>query len=65
MGGFDKNGNSVDGMEVFDSITKKVTKVFDEQNNWVKVPIAVTGDAYRVCAVPMVDNNAFILSGGR
>ena len=66
MGGFDANGFSVEGMEVFDSKTKELTKVVDDQNNWVQVPVAkMTGDGFRVCGVPLIDKNAFIVSGGR
>jgi hypothetical protein len=66
MGGFDSNGKSVDGMEVFDSKTKQITKVLVDQNNWVQVPIAkMTGDGFRVCGVPLIEKNAFILTGGR
>ena len=65
MGGFDAKGNSAEGMEVFDSKTKELTKVIDDQNNWVQVPVKMTGDGFRVCGIPLIDKNAFILSGGR
>ncbi len=62
MGGTDKSGNFVDGMEVFDSKTKLITKVVDDNNNWVKMPFHVYGS--ETCAVPLTDKNAFIVSGG-
>jgi hypothetical protein len=66
MGGSDSNGYSVDGLEVFDSNTKVISKVMDDQNNWVKTPVAgIAGDGFRACGVPLVDKNAFILMGGR
>ena len=53
-------------MEVFDSKTKQITKVFDDQNNWVQIPIArMASDGSQPCAVPLIDKNAFIVSGGR
>jgi hypothetical protein len=53
-------------MEVFDSRSKQIRKVFDDQNNWVQIPIAhMASDGYQLCAVPLADKNAFILSGGK
>jgi hypothetical protein len=52
-------------MEVFDSRTKQIRKVLDDQNNWVQVPVQMTTDGYQPCAVPLIDKNAFILSGGK
>jgi len=66
MGGFDSNGNTVKTMEVFDSQHKTITKVMDNQNNWVEVPIKfMVQEGSATCALPLIDKNAFILSGGR
>ena len=38
----------------------------DDQNNWVQTSVAgIAGDSYRTCGVPLIDKNAFILTGGR
>jgi len=66
MGGYDSSGNTVNSMEVFDSKTKQITKVMDSQNNWVQVPVNnMVREGTQTCALPMIDKNAFILSGGR
>ena len=65
MGGSDNSGNYIDGMEVFDSRTKLITKVLNDQNNWVQMPIAgMAKDGFQSCAVPLMEKNAFIVSGG-
>ena len=64
MGGFDASGYPTDYMEVFDSKTKKIEKIFDDQNNWMKVPIpTLTAMSFHTCAVPLVEKNAFVLMG--
>ena len=66
LGGFDRTGTSVDGLELFDSKAKIITKVMDDQNNWVKTPIpGLAAESIQTCALPLIDKNAFILSGGR
>ncbi len=65
MGGADSNGNAINSMEVFDSQRKQITKVMDNQNNWVQVPVNYIQDMTASCAVSLIDKNAFILSGGR
>ncbi len=66
IGGYDASGNTVNSLEVFDSKTKQITKVIDSQNNWVEVPIkSMVFEGTQTCALPMIDKNAFILSGGR
>jgi hypothetical protein len=53
-------------VEVFDSRTKKISKVLDDQNNWVQTPVPhMASDGYQCCAVALVDKNAFILTGGK
>jgi hypothetical protein len=66
MGGTDSNGNYVNGMEVFDSKTKEITKLLDDQNKWLQMPIAnMAADGYQSCAVPLNDISAFIVTGGQ
>ncbi len=65
MGGLDSYGNPLGSMEVFDSRTKVISKVIDDQNNWVQIPIVnMAASGFHICALPMIDKNAFILSGG-
>lgn len=66
MGGVDKTNKSVDGLEVFDSNTKIIRKVMDDQNNWVQTSVpGMAGDGFQTCAVPLIDKNAFVLLGGK
>jgi len=66
IGGYDSSGNTVNSMEVFDSQHKTITKVLDNQNKWVQVPIDfMVQEGSATCALPLIDKNAFILSGGR
>jgi hypothetical protein len=64
MGGFDANYLPIDHMEVFDSKTKVIKKVLDDQNNWIKVPFSITGTSTSTCAVSLVEKNAFVILGG-
>ncbi len=66
MGGVDRTWTSVDGLEVFDSKTKIISKVMDDQNNWVKTSVqGMAADGVQLCAVPLIDKKAFILLGGK
>ncbi len=66
MGGFNSSGQAQTSMEVFDCKTKQITKVMDDQNNWVQVPVNnMVQEGSATCALPLIDKNAFILSGGR
>jgi hypothetical protein len=66
MGGVDKTWTSVDSLEVFDSKTKIISKVMDDQNNWVNTALpGIAAEGNQVCDVPLIDKNAFILLGGK
>ncbi len=66
MGGTDRNWASVDGLELFDSKTKIISKVMDDQNLWVKTSIpGMAGESTQLCAAPLIDKKAFILLGGK
>ena len=66
MGGVDSTWTSVAGLELFDSKTKIISKVMDEQNNWINTPKpGLAATSVSTCALPLIDKNAFILSGGR
>ncbi len=64
MGGYDANNLSINYMEVFDSKTKVIEKILDDQNNWIKVPFSITGTSTSTCAVSLVEKNAFVILGG-
>ena len=64
MGGFDASGYPTDYMEVFDIQTKEIKKIFDDQSNWMKVPIPTfTAQSFHTCAVSLVEKNAFVILG--
>jgi len=66
MGGVDRTWTSIDGLELFDSKTKIISKVMDNQSNWVSTAIpGIAAEGNQLCAVPLVDKNAFILLGGK
>jgi hypothetical protein len=66
MGGCNASQYALTSMEVFDSKSKQITKVMDDQNNWLYVPVThMVHEGSSTCAVPLIDKNAFILSGGR
>jgi len=66
MGGVDRTLTSVDGLELFDSRTKIISKVMDDQKNWVKISIPrMAADGFQLCAAPLIGKNAFILLGGK
>jgi hypothetical protein len=65
MGGYDANNLSINYMEVFDSKTKVIEKILDDQNNWIKVPFSITGTSTSTCAVSLVEKNAFVILGGQ
>ncbi len=65
MGGYKPGFIAIDEVEVFDSKTKEISKVLDDKNNWVKIPVAdMAGDGFAVCSLPLADKNAFIICGG-
>jgi hypothetical protein len=65
VGGSDYTVYPNDYVEVFDAKNKTISRVVDDQANWVKVPVPYLTSMTRcTCIVPMNNKNAFAILGG-
>ena len=50
-------------MEVFNSSSKTIQKVIDDQGNWVTIPTTEFAYGTSVCVAAIEDMNIFVVSG--
>ena len=63
FGGYDINNNPILEMEVFNSSSKTINKVMDDQGNWVKISNTEFVFGPPVCVVAIEEMNIFVTNG--